>query len=64
MRLALQFGTAVPTARMTHTILNLHWCGTPTQKLALKFRLEKQTWHSISKLTHKLALHFKNDVAP
>ena len=61
-----------------HTVLNLHWCGTPVPSretnLAFQFqahakavtqvfRLEKQTWHSISKLTRKLALQFKNDVA-
>ena len=27
--LPLQFATAVPTARMTHTVRNRHWCVTP-----------------------------------
>ena len=43
MRLALQFGTAVLIARMTHAVLNLHWYDTPLPPretmLALQFNV-------------------------
>ena len=63
MRLALQFGTAVPIARMAHTILNLHWCSTPVRlretNLAFQFQVYAKAGIPVPPGEANLALQFQ-----